>query len=152
MALLCSFTRYSASQFEWPWLWFFKVTQGQMWQSRWTPHIYFPITFYSNVWTNSGPLQDIRLQNLSDIEFDLSRSLKVKCDSVIGLPIYAFLSVFNSNIWPNFAPLQDIRLQNRSDLESDLSRSLKVKCDIIGLVIHGFVLIYPVVTCLTLTV
>ncbi len=73
-----------------------------------------------------APLQDIRLRNLSDLEFDLSRSLKVICD-VIGLPIYAFLLTFNSNIWPNSAPLQDIRLRNLRDLEFDLSRSLKVK-------------------------
>ena len=72
---------------------------------------------------NSGPLQDIMLRNLSDLEFDLSRSLKVKCDSVIGLPIYAFLLMFNSNIWSNSAPLQDISSQNLSDL--NLSRSLR---------------------------
>ncbi len=60
--------------------------------------------------------------------------------------------MFNSNIWPNSAPLQDIRLQNLSDLEFDLSRSLKVKCDdVIGLAIHGFLLTYTVITCLTLT-
>ncbi len=80
---------------------------------------------------------DIRLRNLSDLELDLSRSLKVKCDSVIGLPIYAFLLMFNSNIWPNSALLQDIRLRNLSDLELDLSRLLKVKCDdVIGLAIR----------------
>ena len=37
----------------------------------------------------------------SDLDFDLSRSLKVKCDGVIGLPIYGFLLMFNSNIGPN---------------------------------------------------
>ena len=90
--------------------------------------------FNSNIWPNSTPLQDIRLQNLSDLEFDLSRSLKVKCDDVIGLSLYAFLLMFNSNIWPDSAPLQDIRLQNLSDLEFNLSRSLKVKSDtVIGL-------------------
>ena len=53
---------------------------------------------------------------------------------------------------PNSVPLQDIRLQNLSDLEFHLSRSLKVKCDdVIGLAIHGFLLTYTVVTCLTLT-
>ncbi len=88
--------------------------------------------FNSNIWPNSAPLQDIRLQNLSDLEFYLLRSLKVKCDGVIGLPIYAFL--FNSNLWPISALLQDIRLSNLSDLDFDLSRSLKVKCDsVIGL-------------------
>ncbi len=97
---------------------------------------------------------------MSDLEIDLSRSLNVKCDDAIGLPIYIFLLMFNSNIWPNSAPLQDINLQNGSDLEYDqnvsdleydLSRSLKVKCDdVIGLAIDGFLLTY-VITCLTLT-
>ncbi len=57
------------------------------------------------------------LQNLSSLDFDLSRSLKIKC--AIGLPIL----VFNSNTCPNSTPLQDISLQNLSDLELDLSRS-----------------------------
>ena len=89
------------------------------------------------IWPNSTPLRDIRLRNLSDLEFDLSRSLKVKCNSVIEFPIYAFLLMFNSNVSPNSASSQDKRLQNLSDLEFDLSRSLKVKCDgVIGLSIH----------------
>ncbi len=46
---------------------------------------------------------------MSDLGFDLSMSLKVKCNSVIGLTIYALLLMFNSNIWPNSTPLQDIR-------------------------------------------
>ncbi len=79
--------------------------------------IYFIVTY------SLAPLQDIRLRNLSDLEFDLLRSLKVKCNSVIGLLIYAILLMFNRNIWPNSAPLQDIRLRNLSDLEFDLSRS-----------------------------
>ncbi len=70
----------------------------------------FLLMFNSNLWPNYAPSQDIRLQNVSDLEFHLSRSLKGKCDSVIELPIYAFLFMFNSNIWPNSAPLQDIRL------------------------------------------
>ncbi len=43
---------------------------------------------------NSAHSQDIRLQNLSDLEFDLSWSLKVKGDGDIGLPIYGFLLFF----------------------------------------------------------
>ncbi len=57
---------------------------------------------------------------MSDLEFDLSRSLKVKCDDVIGLSLYAFLLMFNSNIWPNSAPLQDIRLQNLTHSRSNV--------------------------------
>ncbi len=47
---------------------------------------------------------------MSDLEFDLSRPLKVKCDDAIGLSLYGFLLMFNSNMWPISAPLQDIRL------------------------------------------
>ncbi len=50
--------------------------------------------FNSNIWPNSGPLQDIRLRNVSDLEFDLSRSLKVKCDDFIGLAIHGFLLTY----------------------------------------------------------
>ena len=63
----------------------------------------------SNIWPKLAALRDIRLQNLGDIDFDLSRSLKVKCDGVIGLVIYASLLMVNSNIRPTLAPLQDIR-------------------------------------------
>ncbi len=37
------------------------------------------------------------LSNLNDLDFDLSRSLKVKCDGIIGLPVYGFLLMFNNN-------------------------------------------------------
>ncbi len=35
---------------------------------------------------------------MSDIDFDVSRFLKVKYDGLIGLPIYGFLLMVNSNI------------------------------------------------------
>ena len=47
-----------------------------------------------------------RPQNLVDLDFDLSRSLKAKCDCAIVLPIYDFLLVFNCNIGPNSAPFE----------------------------------------------
>ena len=46
------------------------------------------LMLYSDNWSNSASLRDIRLQNLSDPEFDLSRSLKVKSNGAVGLPIY----------------------------------------------------------------
>ena len=49
--------------------------------------------FNSNIWPNSVPLQDTKLRNLSDLDVDLSRSLKVKCDSIIGLSIHGFLLI-----------------------------------------------------------
>ncbi len=57
--------------------------------------------FNSNVGPNTALLPDISLQNTSDLEFDLSRSLKVKSNDAIGLPIYGFLLMFNGNIGPN---------------------------------------------------
>ena len=89
-----------------------------------------------------------------DLEFDLSRSLKAKCEGAIVLPIYDFLLMFNSNIWPNTALLRDLRLQNFGDLDFDLSRSLKVKCNsAVGLSIYEFLLMYTVIvtTSLSLT-
>ncbi len=44
--------------------------------------------------SNFAPLQDIRLRNLSDFDFDVSRSLKVKCSGGIGLSIYGFLLIY----------------------------------------------------------
>ncbi len=80
---------------------------------------------------------------MSDLEFDPCRALKVKCDDVIGLSLYAFLLMFNSNIWPNSAASQDVRLRNVIDLEFDLSRSLKIKCEgAIGLPRYGFLLMF----------
>ena len=43
----------------------------------------FLFIFNSNIWPNYAPIPDIRLINLSDLDFDLSMSLKVKCDGVI---------------------------------------------------------------------
>ena len=57
--------------------------------------------FNSNIGPNWAPLGDISLQNLGDLDFDLSMSLKVKSDGVIGLAIYGFLLMVNSNIGPN---------------------------------------------------
>ncbi len=76
-------------------------------------------------------------------DIDISRSLKVKCDSVIGLQIYGFLLVFNSNIWRNPAPLQDISFQNLSNLEIDLFNVTEDKYDHTnGLPIHTFTLMF----------
>ncbi len=71
----------------------------------------------------TAPLRDIMLWNLSN--FDLSRTLKVKCDCVFGLPIYGSLLMFNSNMWPNSSPLRDNSFQNVRDLVMNLSRTLR---------------------------
>ncbi len=40
-------------------------------------------------------------QNVSDLNFDLSRSLNLKCDDNIRLPLYGVLFIVNSNIESN---------------------------------------------------
>ncbi len=45
--------------------------------------------------------QKMKNENVSEIDFDLSRSLKVKCHGIIELAIYDFLLMINSNIGPN---------------------------------------------------
>ncbi len=60
----------------------------------------FLLIFNSNISPNYAPLRDIKFQILDDLDFDLSTSLKIKCDSTVELPIYGFLIIFNSNM-PN---------------------------------------------------
>ena len=52
----------------------------------------------SNIGPNSAPFRDMKLRNLSDLDFDLSRSPKVYCLGAIGLPIHGFLFMFNNNM------------------------------------------------------
>ncbi len=67
-----------------------------------SPYMFFLVMINSNIRPNYAPLRDIRLRNLSDLDFDLSRSnFKVESDDVIGLPIYSFLLMFNGKIGPN---------------------------------------------------
>ena len=80
------------------------------------------------------------MKTLSGLDFDSSRSLKVKFNSAIELPTYGFLLMLNGYMWPHQAPLRDIRLRNLYYLDFDLSRSLGVKCDSAsGLPICGFI-------------
>ncbi len=50
--------------------------------------------FNSNVWPKSAPLQDIRFRNLSNLDSDLSKPPKVKCDGITELYVYAFLLIY----------------------------------------------------------
>ncbi len=52
------------------------------------------LVFKGNTWLDSAPLREIILQRVNNVEFDLSRSLEVKCAGAIGLTIYAFLLMF----------------------------------------------------------
>ena len=66
---------------------------------------------------------------MHDLEFDLSRSLKVEDNGAIRKPTYDFLLVNNSKYIPICSILGDIATQNMHDLEFDLSRLPKVKVD-----------------------
>ncbi len=54
--------------------------------------------FNSKVWHNSAPLQDIRLQNVSDLEFELPRSLKVKFNNFIQNKLYEKYTLWIFNL------------------------------------------------------
>ena len=73
--------------------------------------------------------EDIAIQHEHDLEFDLSKSLKVKVYGAIRKPTYDFLLVNNSKYMPICSILWDIKNENMHDLEFELSRSLKVKVD-----------------------
>ena len=90
----------------------------------------------------SIPCSSPSIQNQSDLDFDLSRWVKVKTD-VIGVAIYGFLLMVNSNIEPNSAPfLRDIMLWNPSDLDLTFpGHSRSKRHGVIGLAIYAFLLI-----------
>ncbi len=54
----------------------FKATHNQIWWYSWAWYIWFPRMFNGNMCPNSSLLRDISLPNLSDLEFDLSWSLR----------------------------------------------------------------------------
>ena len=92
------FARYNASKTEWHWLWPLNVTQGHMWQCHWTPIYGFPLLFNSNICPILAPLRDIGFQNLSDIDTDLSRSLRsnviASMDSPYMLPYLCLIVTY----------------------------------------------------------
>ena len=62
-------------------------------------------------------LGDIASQNMHDLEFELSVSLKVENNAAIREPTYDFLLVNNSKFMPICSILQAIATQNMHDLE-----------------------------------
>ncbi len=51
------------------------------------------VSSMSNIWPNPASLRAMIFQNLSELDIDLSRRLKVKCDGFIELPTYGFLLI-----------------------------------------------------------
>ena len=45
----------------------------------------------SNIGPNLAPVQDIRLCNLGELDFDLSMPLNVKSNGAVGLSIYELI-------------------------------------------------------------
>ena len=78
---------------------------------------YFLLVFDRIITPNSAPLRDACLHDKSGLDFDLSKSLKVKSDSAAGQLDNYSRKVFNSKMWPNFI----ICVYN---VEFDLLRSL----------------------------
>ena len=76
-------------------------------------------------------LQDIATQNMHDLEFVLSLSLKVEVYGANRKPMHDFLLVNSNNYMPICSIFRDtcIATQNMHDLEIDILRSLKVKVD-----------------------
>ena len=52
--------------------------------------------FNSNMWPNLTPSGNIRLRDLRGLDFDPSRSFRVKCNCAIGLHTYDVLLMYNS--------------------------------------------------------
>ncbi len=63
-----------------------------------TSYSWAVVTFYLYP---STPFWDRSTWNISDLQFDLSKSFKVKTILITGLSTFVFLLIFNSNIWPN---------------------------------------------------
>ncbi len=96
-AYLSSFTRHKAPKSGWPWLWPFTVTQGQCECVIGFP-IYGFLVIVNSIWPVWAPLRDIRPLKLGDLDFDLSKSLKVKSNGAVGTPIYDILLMYKVTI------------------------------------------------------
>ena len=83
----------------------------------------------NNYMPTCSSLGDITIKNIHSLEFDLTRSLKVKVYWVIRMPTYLFLLVNNSEYMSMCSILRDRAIQKMHDLEFDFSKSLKVKVD-----------------------
>ncbi len=66
----------------------------QIWWFHCNLHIWFQLVFSHDVESNCAPLGDIRLQNLSDLGFDLSWSVKGKCNGVVRLHVRVPISIW----------------------------------------------------------
>ncbi len=68
------------------------------------PICYFLLVF-NNTYNLTRLLYNIQaLNNPSDLDFNIWRSLKIKSGGVAEHPRYDFLLMLNSNIWPTSAP------------------------------------------------
>ena len=67
----CSFTIYfKALKCQWPWIWPFNFNgHSKANVSFDSPYMLSYLCLIVNIWPNCAPLQDIRLRNLSDLEF-----------------------------------------------------------------------------------
>ena len=82
---------------------------------------------FTSAWIYAYLLYFIVIQNMHELEFDLSRSLKDEVNGAIRKPMYDILLENNSKCMPILSILWDIAIQTMSDFEFDLSRSPKVE-------------------------
>ncbi len=50
------------------------------------------------------------IKNISNLDFDLSRSFNVKSDGATRHPIYDFLFIFNINIGPRLLNIEEFKI------------------------------------------
>ncbi len=90
--------------------WYLQLLKKGCWYSRNTRHTQIAlcdihIMLLANICiTYRSPMTP----NPSNLDFNLSRSLKVKYNGAGAPPLYGFILMFNSNILPNQAPLRDM--------------------------------------------
>ncbi len=85
MAQLCSIAKPRATKYQLSWPWPFKIAKGKSHGSIKLPIYGFLLLFNSNISPNWAPFRDTSYQKLSDFDFGLLGSLKVKYIA-IGLP------------------------------------------------------------------
>ncbi len=77
-------------------------------------------------------------QNLSELDFSLSRSLKVKSDGVVGPPYTISSYCLMVTYVLNSLYLQDTSVQNLSDLDFGLPSPFNISHDGIGVSVYDF--------------
>ncbi len=93
-----------------------------MLRCHWAPIDGFLLMVSSNKRPNTA-LCEISLQNMSDLDFDLSMSVNVKSNGAVALPIYDFPLVSDRNYMPSSDRLGVIAIRKKI-----ISVIIRAKC------------------------